>query len=594
MGIFNKLGLRSKVLFSVAISCLICGTLATGVAIYFNEKEFKEGLIEKARTLHGRINVAGEYVAQQGGLKPMIKIFTDKYTSSDQLTKDDKETILKQVPIYAAMVIGSEKAKEQNYEFRVFSDEPRNPKNEATPEEMKVFNKFKNDSNLKEFVLNKDNEVTVYRPVRIKKAHACLTCHGNPSQSPWGNGKDILGFDMENWNDGKLHGVFAITSRVDEVKAAAALAGKSSSTPKVVLFIVLGGILGLLFSAFIIRGPVGRLQSVVHGLSVTKDQIGEASNQVQQTSEKMSRSSSEQASSLQETVSSIDEISSMVQKNADSAQSSTQHSSEASQAAVKGKQTVDRMLTSIREVSTSNESVVSEVNKNNEKITEIVSVISNIGEKTKVINDIVFQTKLLSFNASVEAARAGEHGKGFAVVAEEVGNLASMSGKAALEITEMLDSSIKQVTEIVESSKARMQVLLTEGEEKISVGMKTAEECGERLEEILESVNTVNQMVQEIASASSEQASGVKEITKAMQMLDTITHENSSLSSDSLLTAETLQEKSADLFKVIAEINVAINGGTFVDHPSDNIVNFEDYTDQNNSDEEFAKKASGE
>ncbi len=51
----------------------------------------------------------------------------------------------------------------------------------------------------------------------------------------------------------------------------------------------------------------------------------------------------------------------------------------------------------------------------------------DIGDKTKVINDIVFQTKRLSFNASVEAARAGEHGKGFAVVAEEVGNLAQMS-----------------------------------------------------------------------------------------------------------------------------------------------------------------------
>ena len=72
-------------------------------------------------------------------------------------------------------------------------------------------------------------------------------------------------------------------------------------------------------------------------------------------------------------------------------------------------------------------------------------LISEIGNKTKVINDIVFQTKLLSFNASVEAARAGEHGKGFSVVAEEVGNLAHMSGNSAKEITQLLESSINRV-----------------------------------------------------------------------------------------------------------------------------------------------------
>ena len=60
--------------------------------------------------------------------------------------------------------------------------------------------------------------------------------------------------------------------------------------------------------------------------------------------------------------------------------------------------------------------------------------MEQIKDKVNIINDIVFQTKLLSFNASVEAARAGENGKGFAVVAEEVGNLASVSGKAANEI----------------------------------------------------------------------------------------------------------------------------------------------------------------
>jgi hypothetical protein len=94
----------------------------------------------------------------------------------------------------------------------------------------------------------------------------------------------------------------------------------------------------------------------------------------------------------------------------------------------------------IMEIQETNKKLVDDVLEGNRKISEIVELVKEIGNKTKVINDIVFQTKLLSFNASVEAARAGEHGKGFAVVAEEVGNLASMSGQASKEISALLEN----------------------------------------------------------------------------------------------------------------------------------------------------------
>ena len=73
---------------------------------------------------------------------------------------------------------------------------------------------------------------------------------------------------------------------------------------------------------------------------------------------------------------------------------------------------------------------------------------------------IVFQTKLLSFNASVEAARAGEYGKGFSVVAEEVGNLAQMSGIAAKDISALLQSSVKKVEQIATESKTKIDRLV--------------------------------------------------------------------------------------------------------------------------------------
>ncbi len=89
----------------------------------------------------------------------------------------------------------------------------------------------------------------------------------------------------------------------------------------------------------------------------------------------------------------------------------------------------------------------------NAEVKELVGIINGISERTKVIDEIVFQTKLLSFNASVEAERAGEHGRGFAVVAQEVGNLAQMSGKAAQEISSILKQSIEKSVSVTSNNE---------------------------------------------------------------------------------------------------------------------------------------------
>ena len=94
------------------------------------------------------------------------------------------------------------------------------------------------------------------------------------------------------------------------------------------------------------------------------------------------------------------------------------------------------MLRSIDEINQSQKDTIETLDTTASDVKNMMTLIETINQKTSVINDIVFQTKLLSFNASVEAARAGEHGKGFAVVAEEVGNLAQMSGNAAQEINQ--------------------------------------------------------------------------------------------------------------------------------------------------------------
>ena len=272
-----------------------------------------------------------------------------------------------------------------------------------------------------------------------------------------------------------------------------------------------------------------------------------SSEEMAQTSSRLTTASSSQAASLQETVSAIDEISGMVQNNASSAKSSAVASAASEQAANSGKERVIDMKKSIEEIANNNDEIMRELNRNNNEVAKIIEVISEISEKTKVINDIVFQTKLLSFNASVEAARAGEHGQGFAVVAEEVGNLASMSGKASLEITTILGESTKQVNEIVESSKKSIASLMTMSRDKVKNGSEIADNCQRSLEEIMRNVVSVNEMVSEISTASQEQSIGVQEVTSAMRQLDEVGHENNSSAQKSSDIAETLKVHSQNL-----------------------------------------------
>ncbi len=190
---------------------------------------------------------------------------------------------------------------------------------------------------------------------------------------------------------------------------------------------------------------------------------------------------------------------------------------------------------------------------------QIANIIKSIGEKTQVINDIVFQTKLLSFNASVEAARAGEHGKGFAVVAEEVGNLAAMSGKASSEIYEMLESSIASVEKVAQDQKKEMDELITDSKKNIDRGTSLGQESESFLSSLMAKMKGLQENVGQIAGASQEQAKGISEISKAIMEINDATRTNSNIASDTSRISSEL-DTNTDRFTVILEdLNALIN-----------------------------------
>lgn len=326
----------------------------------------------------------------------------------------------------------------------------------------------------------------------------------------------------------------------------------------IIMFIgVFGGLsIGYFFAISISK----MLNQISNSLSIGSDTIASFTNEISAASISLNSSITQQAAALQQTTSAVEETSASVVSNADNAKKSAEVSEHSKTSVHNGKMAVDEVMDSITQISMSTEKIKEEIDQSNKEIAEIVNVINEIGAKTKVINDIVFQTKLLSFNASVEAARAGEHGKGFSVVAEEVGKLAAMSGNSAKEITDLLESSIEKVQSTIESSKKRINALMMLSKDKVEQGTITAKRCSDALDEIIMNVNNVDQMISEISSASNEQSQSIREITKAMSEIDSASHQNSSSSQQASVAAGSLGNQVDDFRGLVVQLNTLISG----------------------------------
>jgi methyl-accepting chemotaxis protein len=347
---------------------------------------------------------------------------------------------------------------------------------------------------------------------------------------------------------------------ITELNFEEVFAGVEAMKSQLIAVLLVAAFLTSLFGWFYGGSIAKTLGNVITRLSKSNDQVSSASHESAAAATELSEAATEQAASLQETMASVEEISAMVNQNSESANKAKSTVESNAKASDDGKASVSEMIKAIGEIKETNDEILNQMESSNKEFSEIVKIISNIGEKTKVINDIVFQTKLLSFNASVEAARAGEHGKGFAVVAEEVGNLAQMSGNAAREITDMLSESIKKVNDIVEQTTSKVDQLVEIGKDKISMGESTAKRCQEALELITSNAHSVSLMVSEIANASKEQSQGVQEINKAISQLDQVTQQNSAVAQQSSAQAENLSSEATELSNAVNELVSFING----------------------------------
>jgi len=345
-----------------------------------------------------------------------------------------------------------------------------------------------------------------------------------------------------------------------------------------ILLFFIGG-LSFMIAVLIIL-TISNIKKILIQLTTELDQAAnnskDFSNKLVDTSDKSLQLTTTQASAIQETVTTLDEITAMMKKSVQSAKTSEEKTEDSYQVITEGLKSVDEVIHAMNDINSSNENIMKDISDSNTKIGGIAQVITEIASKTSVINDIVFQTKLLSFNASVEAARAGEHGKGFAVVAEEVGSLAQMSGNAASEISEMLDGSIKNVEELVAEMNLKINDLVQMGDTKVKNGISVAEDCKSVFEKVVVNFDQVKVMMNEISSAAQEQEVGVSNISDAMNEIDRGTNEAATTANQTKGYSQEMMTQSEYLKDLVGGLQKEIQGEstpvTTVDNDFDKVV----------------------
>ena len=256
-----------------------------------------------------------------------------------------------------------------------------------------------------------------------------------------------------------------------------------------------------------------KLAGTIQGVRRAAEQVRLASGEIASGNQDLSNRTEQAASSLEETGAAMQQLSEGVRENANAAKQADGLAKAAADVAGQGGEMVEKVIQTMAEIQQSS---------------------SRIGDIIGTIDGIAFQTNILALNAAVEAARAGEQGRGFAVVASEVRALALRSTEAAREIKTLISNSRGHVEE----------------------GNRLVTDTGNKMQEIVGSVQRVNHIIGNISTSSASQALTLGEIGQAVGQLDQMTQQNAALVEESAAAAQGLKEQAVELVDVVASFQL--------------------------------------
>lgn len=263
-----------------------------------------------------------------------------------------------------------------------------------------------------------------------------------------------------------------------------------------------------------LQGIITSTSGVIRQIEMSSRQVADGSEKMSGNSMTLSQAATEQAATVEELNASIVEISGNITTNAESAGKAKELADDCRKMVDEGNVKMSDMLHAMEEI--------------NETSSQIANII-------KTIEDISFQTNILSLNASIEAARAGEAGKGFAVVAGEVGQLAGKTAEAAKNTTALIKTSLHAVEN----------------------GTVMANETASMLSKIVRETDDTAKVIDHIAAASKEQADSVKQILTGMDQISTSVQMTSGSSAECAASAEELSAQAAVLLQLVERFKVA-------------------------------------
>lgn len=301
-------------------------------------------------------------------------------------------------------------------------------------------------------------------------------------------------------------------------------------------------VLNIILVVFVTRSVAQPFTDLRRQLLGMADNTGRSGNELLSASEELGSVSNEQAAAVQEVVSSITQMRSMLETTQEVSGAAKDLGTRISQKTDDGNKSMTHMAQAMTDIQGSTQQLV--------RLTEVIEKIS---EKTGVINDIVFKTQLLSFNASIEAARAGQHGKGFSVVADEVGKLAQTSGQAAKEIQSLIKDSQRQVSSVIDYVT-----------KKIKEGNGATEAALQQFDAIAQDIVKVSQSLEEVAAGSQEQFAGISQTSKAMEQMRISTRSYVKATGEIHNLALNARQSSELVRKIATDLEVLIAGSEAV------------------------------
>jgi len=324
--------------------------------------------------------------------------------------------------------------------------------------------------------------------------------------------------------------------------------------------IALSIVVGLLAITVIVRRATIQVNSVVSSVSGVAGELNNASLNLSSSSADLKNSTMSVASSVQRTSVAVEQIYAMMSKSLEETKVSTEILNSCREAAQKGRECVVGMSEIIRHIEDRTQELNQMIISNIENMREMSEQAKEISAKTKVIDDIVFQTKLLSFNASVEASRAGEHGKGFAVVAEEIGNLAVVSGGASKEINQLLSMNNSKIEKMVSEGTKKSEMVLKDFKKIIEENSRKSQDSLVAIDQIVEKVEELSGKLDQINVAVVEEEKGISEIRSSIESVEQFSNQNSVTAQKSSQLSENLEKQLGTLENGIANLSLVFIG----------------------------------